>query len=211
MLSQFFAFMSFALIINLIPGPAMVHCIVNGAKSGARAGLAASTGVEFGVFLYVLASATGLAALLIEAPTAYNIIRFCGIGFLFYMAWGFIPRQQTLKTKKENLPIPTSEKKSPFLQGLVINLLNPKIALVFLTLLPQFIKSADQNAKQVLFYGLAFNLSGLTVNSGAALFAARLQKTKALTKFTHTAFAWIPPIVLSGLALYSLTDFFLAS
>ena len=85
-MGQLVAFLTIALVVIFTPGPAMLHCITSGASGGPRAGIRAALGVELGVFVYVIATITGLSALLVSAPTLYTAVKLSGICFLAYLA-----------------------------------------------------------------------------------------------------------------------------
>ncbi|MFC5220525.1 LysE family translocator [Streptomyces coerulescens] len=200
-MSSVLAFIAVALVVNLTPGPAMLHCVASGVGSGPRAGVRAALGVELGVFVYVLATVTGLAALLVSAPTVYTVVQLIGICFLAYMAWTSVPRAQ----QNDGAASATSQEavSHPFIKGFLLNVSNPKIALFFLTILPQLVPSGASTWK-LLAFGLGFNLSGFTVNTLMALLGHQLAPATERLGPVRNVLPWIPPVVFVVLAAAAL-------
>ena len=203
-MSTFLTFMAVALVINLTPGPAMVHCVSIGVRNGARAGVIASLGVELGVFVYVVATVLGLAALLVAATAVYTAVQVAGILFLLYLAWTSVPRKSDVDN---TFAVDSSGSvERPFLKGFLLNVSNPKIALFFLTLLPQFVPPDKSTAFALLGFGILFNVSGLLVNTSAAVLGERLAPAVAKLGVARTVLPWAPPVAFFGLAIYSATS-----
>lgn len=201
MLNTLLAFLAVTWVINFTPGPAMLHCVVSGVSGGPRAGITAALGVELGVFLYVLATVLGLTALLVAATTVYTTIRIAGILFLLYLAWSNLPRQGGGGiSEKFTRSEPVSR---PFLKGLALNVSNPKIALFFLALFPQFVPPTRAHWPELLALGLFFNASGLAVNISASLLGNRFAPAVARLGAARRVLVWVPSVVFLGLALYS--------
>ncbi|MFG2528982.1 LysE family translocator [Streptomyces sp. NPDC048516] len=202
-MSHVLAFIAIALVVNLTPGPAMLHCVASGVSRGPRAGIRAALGVELGVFVYVVATVTGLAALLVSAPTAYTTVQLIGICFLAYMAWTSIPRGK--QGEGEDGVTQRGSGARPFVKGFLLNVSNPKIALFFLTILPQLVPSGA-SSWQLLAFGLGFNLSGFTVNTLAGLLGHQLAPATDRLGPVRNVLPWIPPAVflaLTAAALWS--------
>lgn len=200
-MSAIIGFLAIALVINLTPGPAMLYCIGSGVRGGTRGGILASLGVESGVFLYVVATALGLAALLVSAAPVYLVIRAAGVIYLLYLAWTSIPLGHG---SPDNLAVAGGEPVGrPFLRGFLLNVSNPKIAIFFLTLLPQFVPSQQGNEIKLIILGVLFNLSGLTVNITASLLGNRLAPAVSRLGPAQLVLPWIPPVVFDGLAMFS--------
>ena len=168
-MDAYLKFMAAALVINLIPGPAMLFTIKSSIDRGLKTGLLAAIGVELGVFIYVLLTAFGLTLLLQQQPSLYQAIQIAGIAYLGYLAWLCWPKNAAADAG----PAQATASGQVLLKGALLNLTNPKIAIFFLSLLPQFI-SADAPTASFLWYGLSFNCSGLVVNLLAAFFAIKL-------------------------------------
>src|SRR5438105_14404285 len=143
------ALIGFALVslgIVLTPGPNMIYLISRSITQGPSAGIVSLSGVALGFVFYMLCAAFGITALLFAIPYAYDALRFAGAAYLLWLAWqalkpgGRSPFQ--VKTLKVDGP------RKLFAMGFVTNLLNPKIAMLYLALLPQFIDPAGSVLSQ---------------------------------------------------------------
>ena len=169
-------FLGAALILNLTPGPDMTYVAARSIHEGRQAGVVSALGVAVGSFGHVAAVALGLAALLAAVPIAYDILRIAGALYLVVLGFSFVFRtpeeQQAGRRARAGLKI-------AFVQGVITNLLNPKVALFFLAFLPQFVDlDAGPAVPQIIVLGLLFNVQGTLVNVGVALLASRM--TRAL-------------------------------
>jgi threonine/homoserine/homoserine lactone efflux protein len=149
-------------VLNATPGVDMMYTVTRTLQLGWRGGFAAALGIGTGCAVHAIAAALGLAALLAASAWAFDAIKWAGALYLLWLAWGML-------RVASHPPVPTSDaRSSPVLsaariygQGLTTNLLNPKVALFFLALLPQFIR-ADTADKPLafLFLGAVFVLNG---------------------------------------------------
>ena len=165
-----FAIASLALL--LIPGPAVIYVLNRSVSDGREAGLAAVAGLELGNLVHVIAASVGLSAVLATSATAFNVVKWLGAGYLIFVGL------RTLATRPqmiESLSTSVSRRRS-FLQGIVVNALNPKVALFFLSYLPQFI-DADNGAawSQALILGIIFVAIGCLTDGTYALAASALR------------------------------------
>jgi threonine/homoserine/homoserine lactone efflux protein len=165
-----FAIASLALL--LIPGPAVIYVLNRSVSDGREAGLAAVAGLELGNLVHVIAASVGLSAVLATSATAFNVVKWLGAGYLIFVGL------RTLATRPqviESLSTSVSRRRS-FLQGIVVNTLNPKVALFFLSYLPQFI-NADNGAawSQALILGIIFVAIGCLTDGTYALAASALR------------------------------------
>src|SRR5215469_15495280 len=133
-----FALVSFGLALT--PGPNMIYLISRSITQGAPAGIVSLGGVALGFVFYMLCAAFGITALLFGVPYAYDALRFAGCAYLLWMAWQAIKPNGRSPFEVKKLAADSPRKL--FAMGFVTNLLNPKIALLYLALLPQFIDPA---------------------------------------------------------------------
>lgn len=170
----FLAFMAAAVALNLTPGPDMTYVATRTIAEGRGAGVASALGIGAGSLVHTLLAAFGLSSLLVYAPYAFDIVKYAGAAYLVWIAirlWRESSEAQGVATDLVRLGA-----RRAFAEGLLTNVLNPKVALFFLALLPQFIDPASGSvAGQMLTLGLAFTLSGTLVNAGVALLVARAQ------------------------------------
>jgi threonine/homoserine/homoserine lactone efflux protein len=191
----FFYFLITVLIINLSPGPAMMFVLQQSQRNGIRTGLSAALGVEVGVFIYVILTALGISAIFKQYPAAYKIVQLIGAAYLIYIAYLCWPRNNKSTSTSE----PRSTHKGVFIKGVFINLTNPKIALFFLSLIPQFVPS-NSHAMTFILYGMIFNIGGIMVNSSAALLADRITRVLKNARW----FDYVPPILFVAIAIISI-------
>lgn len=173
-----FGIASVALLV--IPGPAVIYILNRSVSDGREVGLAAVAGLELGNFMHVIAASAGLSAVLATSATAFNAVKWLGAGYLVFVGL------RTLITKPAAMSGDSSSVtlKRSFTQGVVVNTLNPKVALFFLSYLPQFI-DADKGAawSQALILGSTFVVLGCITDGMYALTASAL-RDKLLTGST---------------------------
>jgi threonine/homoserine/homoserine lactone efflux protein len=166
-----FAVASVALLV--IPGPAVIYIVNRSVADGRQIGLAAVVGLELGTFMHVLAATVGLSAILATSENAFNVVKYLGASYLVRIGL------RTLTRKPEAISTSASSmtQSQAFRQGFIINTLNPKIALFFLSFLPQFIDpNISSNARQSLILGSVFVLCGFVIDGIYALTASSLRE-----------------------------------
>ncbi len=162
-------FLPAALALNLTPGADMMFVLAQGLKGGARAGMAANLGIALGCFVHVLIAGLGLAAVLKAHPMAFEVIRWGGVAYLLWLAvksWNAGPPEVASVSLAPVLRI--------FREALVVNLLNPKVALFILAFLPQFVTASRPVLPQFLALGVIICAGGLVINGAVGLFAGRI-------------------------------------
>jgi threonine/homoserine/homoserine lactone efflux protein len=166
------AFAALCLIVELTPGPNMTYLLLLSAGTGRRAGFATVAGIACGLLLVAAASALGLSALFSAAPVSIELLRWAGVGYLFWLAaatWrgtGAAPHGD-----RQELPHDLRY----FRHGLVINLLNPKAAIFYISALPQFIVAGMPVAPQVASLTLCSVLIATLVHAALVLAAGSLR------------------------------------
>ena len=162
-------FMLAALALNVTPGPDMLYVAARGASEGRAAGVASALGIGVGTLVHIAAVALGLSALLGAVPVAYTVVRLGGAAYLVWLGIRAWRSRQPLGAA----PIEPASLGAVFRQGVVTNVLNPKVALFFLAFLPQFVDpSRGSAAAQIVALGLMFDTSGTIVNLAVALGAS---------------------------------------
>jgi threonine/homoserine/homoserine lactone efflux protein len=162
-------FCATSLALLLIPGPAVLYVVVQGAEQGRRVGLASVAGIHLGTLVHVAAATAGLSALIVASAVAFSAVKYVGAVYLIYVG------VRKLLGRDEPSLEPRRERASyrrAFMRGAVVNVLNPKTALFFLALLPQFVDTARGGVwSQALILGLVFVGLGLLTDSLYALAA----------------------------------------
>jgi threonine/homoserine/homoserine lactone efflux protein len=156
-----------SLVLVIVPGPAVVYILTRSVSQGRTAGLVSAVGVNTGSLVHVLAAVAGLSVILARSTVAFNAIKWAGV---VYLAWIGV---RTLMADDTEFAQPTAAPASlrrVFAQGVLVNILNPKVAVFFLAFLPQFIDPSASNAGfQSLVLGLVMILIGLISDSVYAL------------------------------------------
>ena len=198
-------FAALALGMVLTPGPNMVYLVSRSICQGRSAGLISLGGVVLGFVFYMICAALGITALVFAVPYAYDAIRLCGAAYLLWLAWHAVKPGGRSPFQVKDLPVDSPIKL--FGMGFLTNLLNPKIAVMYLSLLPQFI---DPAAGRVLGQAIALGsvqiaisvvVNGLIVACAAAIasFLVRRPGFAAVQR-------WVMGTVLAGLAVRMATD-----
>ena len=169
-----------ALVLVLTPGPNMIYCISRTLCQGARAGLVSLSGVALGFVVHLLAASFGLTALLLAVPVAFDAIRLAGAAYLLWLAWQAVKPGGNAPFEARALPADPPAKL--FRMGFLTNLLNPKVAMFYLSFFPQFIHPERGSVLlQSLQLGLAQMASSALVNAvmiaGAASITAVLSQS----------------------------------
>jgi threonine/homoserine/homoserine lactone efflux protein len=129
-------FLITSLIVVLVPGTGVIYTVSTGLLQGWRASIAAALGCTTGIIPHLLASAMGLAAILHVSALAFQIVKFAGVGYLFYLAWTMW--RETGEIKFNGSPANLGYRQI-IIRGFLINILNPKLSIFFLAFLPQFV------------------------------------------------------------------------
>lgn len=199
-LSTLAAFALIALGMVLTPGPNMIYLVSRSLSQGPVAGLISLGGVALGFVFYILCAAFGITALVLAVPYAYDALRIAGALYLLYLAW------QALKPGGRSpfqvRQLPKDRPRKLFVMGLMTNLLNPKVAVLYLSLLPQFIDPKLGSVfTQLLALGATQVTISLTVNAIIAVMAGSIATFLAGRPFWMVVQRWLMGTVLVGLAV----------
>jgi threonine/homoserine/homoserine lactone efflux protein len=161
------------LALTATPGPDMLLIASRSVSQGRSAGFASLAGIEVGTYGHALAAAFGLSQLFLLVPLAYDVVRYVGAAYLLYLAIQAFRAPAPLQVSATAVqPYPIARM---FRQGLLTNLLNPKMALFVLALFPQFVRpEAGSIAGQILLLATVLNLIGLMVNGLVIVTASRV-------------------------------------
>lgn len=166
-------FLLTSIIVILLPGTGVLYTLAFGLGRGWRASVLAALGCTLGIVPHGIASIAGIAALLHTSALAFQMVKYLGVAYLFYMAWGVLRDGGALEISKRNSSIPATR---IIANGFLLNILNPKLSLFFLAYLPQFVPAGTPDAT-VYMLGLAGMFMFLTfivfVGYGAFASAAR--------------------------------------
>lgn len=162
-------FMLAGLALNITPGPDMLYVAARASSEGRPAGIVSALGIGAGTLVHITLVAAGLAALLAAVPLAFRVVEICGGLYLIWLGIRAF-RRGAARTIARPEPAPLG---AVFRQGVITNVLNPKVALFFLAFLPQFVDpSRGSTALQVVALGALFDVQGTIVNLIVALGAS---------------------------------------
>jgi threonine/homoserine/homoserine lactone efflux protein len=166
-------FAAACLVLCATPGPDMLLIATRSVSQGRASGFATLAGIQVGTYCHALAAALGLSQLFLLVPLAYDVVRYAGAAYLLYLAWqAFRSSGMALSPTAGG---PRHSLATVFRQGLVTNLLNPKMALFVLALFPQFVRPEAGNvALQIMLMATVLNAIGILVNGAVILMAAGL-------------------------------------
>ncbi|HET8727226.1 MAG TPA: LysE family translocator [Alphaproteobacteria bacterium] len=194
-----FAFVALGMVLT--PGPNMIYLITRSTMQGRRAGFISLLGVILGFAFYMLCAAFGLTAILLAVPLAYDAIRWAGAAYLLYLAWTAIrPGARSVLEPRTDLAFDPPRRL--FAMGFVTNLLNPKVAVLYLSLLPQFV---DPSRGHILLQSITLGLTQIavsfTVNFGIILAVGSVAAWFRTRPSWLKAQRWTMASVLAALAV----------
>ena len=202
---HWFAFALVALGLVLTPGPNMLYLVSRSISQGRKAGLVSLVGVALGFIVYMLFAAFGITALLMTVPLAYDALRFAGAVYLLYLAWQAVKPGGRSPFQVRNLP--ADSPKQLVVMGFLTNLLNPKAAVLYLSLLPQFISPERGNVLgQSLVLGFTQIAISLSVNAVIAIMAGTIAGFLTGRPVWLAVQRWMMGTVLAGLAVRMATE-----
>lgn len=158
-----------SLLIELTPGPNMTYLALVGVQAGRRDGYKAVAGVALGLTVVGLATALGLAAVITASPLLYAAMRWGGIGYLIYLAW------EAWRDDLTAADLPIQGKSRFFVRGLVTNLLNPKAAVFYIAILPNFLDPASPLAGQAVTLSAIYVLVATAIHTLIVTLASLLR------------------------------------
>mgnify|MGYP006281149169 CR=1 FL=1 len=165
-----FAVASIALLV--IPGPAVLYVINRSISDGRSTALAAVAGLEIGNFMHVIAATLGLSAVIAASASAFGIVKWIGAGYLIYTGIRTLLRKPAAFDQDQK----SLSRRKSFTQGIIVNTFNPKVALFFLSFLPQFIDTdRGSTAVQSLVLGSIFVVLGMISDGLYAILASALR------------------------------------
>jgi threonine/homoserine/homoserine lactone efflux protein len=199
------AFGLIALGLALTPGPNMIYLISRSISQGRAAGLISLGGVALGFVFYMVCAAFGITALVLAVPFAYDALRFGGAVYLLYLAWQAV--RPGGRSPFQVRALPKDSPRKLFAMGFLTNLLNPKIAVMYLLLLPQFIHPENGSVLgQSLVLGLTQIVASVSVNASIAVTAGAIAAFLAARPAWLVVQRWLMGTVFAGMAVRMATE-----
>lgn len=188
-----------SLTLNLIPGPDVIYIVSNTMNGKASAGTQAAMGLGVGYIFHTIAAVFGLSALILSSAYAFLLVKYLGAAYLLYL--GITSIRNYLKGEsKLTMPVHTQKPVNVFRQGVIVSVLNPKVAMFFLSFLPQFIDTSLSSATyQLLVLGLLFCGLATMVNASYAMLGNWVINSAKASRFSHML-EGLSGVLLIGLA-----------
>jgi threonine/homoserine/homoserine lactone efflux protein len=192
-------FMAAALAVNVTPGPSIAYVMSRSFGQGRTAGLVSALGLGTGSLLHAIAATLGLSAIVAYSPMVYAVVKYLGAAYLVYLGVGLLRPRQVRIADDGPTGLPLSR---VYWQGVLTEILNPKIALFFLSFLPQFVDPARGSvAGQTLFFGLVFHVTGVPINMLVAVAGSAIAVWFSRNPLFEQIRNWLSSIVLIGLGV----------
>lgn len=189
-----------ALAMVLTPGPNMIYLVSRAICQGRMAGLISLGGIALGFMVYLLCAAAGITAIFMSVPLAYDVLRIAGAAYLLYLAWQALRPGGRSPFQVRDLP--EDSPRRLFGMGLFTSLLNPKIAILYVSLLPQFIQPEHGSVWiQSLVLGLTQIAISVSVNALIVFMAGSVALFFASRPSWQVVQRWLMGTVLAGLAV----------
>ncbi|UZT78709.1 LysE family translocator [Ectopseudomonas chengduensis] len=199
-LNDLLLFAGAALLMVLTPGPNMIYLISRSICQGRKAGVISLLGVILGFLVHMFAAALGVTALFLAIPIAYDLLKWAGAAYLLYLAWQAV--RPGARSPFEARQLPADPPSRLLLMGFLTNVLNPKIAVFYLSIFPQFVSPEHGSVfQQSILLGLTQISVSFTVNLLIALFAGSLSAWLVGRPRWLVAQRYVMGGVLAGLAV----------
>lgn len=197
--SDLLLFAGAAFLMVLTPGPNMIYLISRSIAQGRKAGVVSLLGVVAGFLVHMLAAALGLTALFLAVPLGYEILKWAGAAYLLWLAWQAVKPGARSPFEAKALPVDASSKL--FAMGFLTNALNPKIAVFYVAVFPQFVSPQGSIFLQSIVLGGVQIAISFAINLLIVVFASHLAVWFARNPFWLSAQRYLMGMVLAGLAI----------
>jgi len=176
-LHSYLLFVGASIVLVIVPGPDMVYMLARCIAQGRRAGVLAAVGFNLGSYVHLTAAVLGLSAILATSSLAFSVVKWLGAAYLVYLGVGALRSKQGPLVISAN-GLANRNDRTILWQAFLSDVLNPKVAMFFLALLPQFVDTTGSHPTlQILLLGVTVNMIALPGNILLAYFSARLTET----------------------------------
>jgi threonine/homoserine/homoserine lactone efflux protein len=199
--SDLLVFAGASLLLVLTPGPNMLYLISRSICQGRRAGVVSLAGVVAGFFVHMLAASVGLTALFMAVPLAFELLKWAGAAYLLWMAWQAV-RPGAASAFSTDTHLPSASTRQLWAMGLFTSILNPKVAIFYLSIFPQFVQPEHGSVLlQSLTLGMIQITTSFSINLLITLFAAHIARWFAANPHWLRVQKWAMGSVLAALAV----------
>jgi threonine/homoserine/homoserine lactone efflux protein len=175
------SFLGVAILLTLMPGPDILFVITQSISQDKKAGIATALGLCSGLIVHITAATLGISTIIYQSALAFTVIKYTGAAYLLYLAWQSFKAKETGFTINHNKPL---KYPSLYKKGILMNLLNPKVSLFFLALLPQFVnKSMGHITLQMFILGIIFLVQALVIFIAVSVFSEKLRHVLLTNSF----------------------------
>ena len=200
------AFTAAALILNLSPGPSNMYVIARAIAQGTKGGMVAAIGLGVGSMVHVVATVVGISAIFSHSPTLYTGVKIVGAAYLLYLGMAFWKTKASGDMESVKRP-----KKKPLLsvfrESIIVEVTNPKTALFFIALLPQFVvPESGPVSQQLLIFGLIVTVSALPCDMLVAVSFSKASEWLIRKKRAQQIQERISGSILIGMGAYIVAD-----
>jgi threonine/homoserine/homoserine lactone efflux protein len=167
------SFLGVAVLLTLMPGPDNLFVLAQSISQGRNAGIATTLGLCSGLLVHIAAATLGISAVIYQSALAFSVVKYVGAAYLLFLAW------KSFRAKESGFSLNSNKSlnyKSLYKKGILMNVLNPKVSLFFLALLPQFVNhSMGHIPLQMFILGIAFWLQAILIFTIISIFADRVR------------------------------------
>ena len=182
----YFAFVVASIVLCIVPGPDMIYLLSRSVAQGRKAGLCAAFGINAGAYVHLTATILGLSVILTTSSFAFTIVKWIGAAYLVYLGVSAILAKRSALIIESN-SLQRINNKAIFWQGFLGDVLNPKVAIFYLAILPQFVDpNTAHPTMQLLLLGVTLNIVGVVINVIYVNFASSL--TERLRDNSRTSY-----------------------
>lgn len=167
------SFLGVAIFLTLMPGPDILFVIAQSISQNKGAGIATALGLCTGLLVHITAATVGISALVYQSALAFSIVKYIGAAYLLFLAWQSFKEKDSVLFDGEQKSF---QYKSLYKKGILMNILNPKVSVFFLALLPQFVVSSELAVSmQMLILGIVFLMQALLIFIVVSIFSEKLR------------------------------------
>ena len=197
-------FIAASLVVLLFPGPGVIYVVARSVSQGQVAGFVSVAGLSTGAFVHVLAAALGLSAILLTSALAFSVLKVVGAAYLIYLGVQILLTRN--HARQAEISAPRSFNKL-YVDGVLVSVLNPKIAVFFLAYLPQFVDPANGSvARQILFLGTIYVALSLLTDGAYAVIGSHSRSLLKKIRSSGSGLRFASGGVYIGLGIYLLTE-----
>ncbi len=194
-------FLAASAAVAVVPGPDILYVVGRGVGQGRRAALVSALALNTGALVHAAFAALGVSVLIQQSAPAFYAVKYAGAAYLVYLGVRMALDRGALRTREEE-QLPPGRLRAVFAQGVVTDLLNPKVYLFFASFLPQFVDpSAGGVVGQMLVLGLLFVLVNLPIDAAIAWFSGGVGEVVANSPRFSAAVRWVAGGILVALGL----------